>query len=246
MTLWLVIATAALAMSLLSPAVSALAKKPPHAGLWVGGGIFLSEFQGGALTRSGKPNANLRIGNPNFSQAAWLAFDKKRNLWFIYWSDLSSLPQIVEITEGDIAAIANGEQVRAKVVLADIGGPPPQLPFSGPDSIAFDASGDLWVSDFARKGIMEFLPDQIVTSGSPTPPVFIGAPNFNPGAMRFDDSANLWVAEYYSTADLPTYHSWRFDPSDRIASGTPAPSLVIDFPGSFSADDIAFDTSGNL
>src|SRR5271170_1634149 len=118
---WQVLATAMLAMLLLCLAPRAQAKQAPHNGLWVSGYIFLSEFQGDALLRSGRPNAHLRIGNPNFSLAQWVAFDHKQNLWFIYYSDLSILSQIVEVTSGQLAAIANGEEIRPKVVLTDTG-----------------------------------------------------------------------------------------------------------------------------
>jgi hypothetical protein len=117
-------------------------------------------------------------------------------------------------------------------------------PFIVPRSLAFDAIGDLWISDGSKRGIMEFLPNQIAHSGGPTPSIFITAPDFVPTVMRFDDSNNLWVARFQSQSN--PYQLWRFSPADRSASGTPNPGLVVDLPDGLGSEDLAFDRSGNL
>jgi len=238
------VAAAAFAMLVKGPAAQARAKHPAPGGLWVDGFNYILEYQGRALVRGGEPHPRLKFGNPDFSNAPSIAFDQKRDLWFVYYSDLSALPEIVEISRGEVAALASGGRIRAKVVLVQIGYTTTGL--SGPYSIAFDRSGDLWTSVYGKNGLMEFLPDQIAASGTPTPSIFITAPNFNPRVIRFDDSENLWVTQPVSTQAPAPAQVWRFTPSERTASGAPDPSLVVDLPASFAPADIAFDSSGNL
>jgi hypothetical protein len=56
--------------------------------------------------------------------------------------------------------------------------------------------------------------------------------------MRFDSSDNLWVN---INSQL-----WRFAPADRTGSGAANPSLVVNLPADFLAQDLAFDGSDNL
>jgi len=215
------------------------------AGLWVGGSTALSEYQGRILQSGGGKKPNLIITSPDFSDAQSIAFDQAQNLWFSYLTDLSAFPHIVELTRKQIARIANGGEVRPKVVLGlGITGDA----MLGPDFITFDSAGNLWVADTGANGIMELLPAQIAGSGSPTPTISITSINFHPGAVRFDGANNLWVEQFVSTPPAPPTSAqiWRFAPSDRAASGTANPSLTLDLPDSFFPSDIAFDSGGNL
>jgi len=238
---------ATIAFALLGPECSAGAgTNKPAAGLWVGGWVALSEYQGRIL-RSGKgKNPNLAITGPEFSEAQSITFDQAQNLWFSYQSDLSPFPQIVKLTSRQIAQIVNGEEVRTKVVLADLGTTGQAM--LGPDFITFDSSGSLWLASSGANGIMEFLPAQIAVSGSPIPFISITSTDFNPGAVRFDRANNLWVEQFVLTPPSPPTSAqiWMFAPSDRAASGTANPSLKLDLPASFFPSDIAFDSGGNL
>src|ERR1700722_892232 len=122
------------------------------AGLWVGGSTAVSEYQGRILRSGGGKKANLIITSPDFSDAQSIAFDQAQNLWFSYLTDLSAFPHIVELTRKQIARIANGGEVRPKVVLGlGITGDA----MLGPDFITFDSAGNLWVADTGANGIME-------------------------------------------------------------------------------------------
>jgi hypothetical protein len=216
------------------------------AGLWVGGWTALSEYQGRILQSGGGKKPNLIITGPEFSDAQSITFDQAQNLWFSYLSDLSPFPQIVELTRKDIVRLANDGEVRPKVVLANLGKTGQAM--LGPDFITFDSAGNLWLAGNGANGIMEFLPAQIAVSGSPTPTISITSTNFYPGAVRFDGANNLWVEQFVSTPPSPPTSAqiWRFAPSDRAASGTANPSLMLDLPTSFFPSDIAFDSGGNL
>jgi hypothetical protein len=56
--------------------------------------------------------------------------------------------------------------------------------------LAFDASGNLWISNVASASVIEFAPSQLVTSGSPSPNTTItGSSLSNPFGLAFDPHA---------------------------------------------------------
>jgi hypothetical protein len=210
-------------------------------GLWVGGNNYISEFQGKALTKSGKPNAGIAFGSPAFFDPSSIAFDRKNNMWIGFYGAVIGSQPVLEISRADIAALKSGGAVRPAVTLRGKGS---DNPFVTPASLAFDGAGDLWVADIGRKGILEFLPKQITRSGAPAPSIFITAPDFVPRAMRFDASNNLWVTRFQQPPS--PQQVWRFAPGDRAASGPPSPGLMVNIPDGLLPQDLAFDRSGNL
>ena len=77
---------------------------------------------------------------------------------------------------------------------------------SAPEFLAFDKSGDLWVSDYNNSYVAEYTPP-FTTDEAAT--LEVGSPNFatngcantglnyvcNPNGIAFDPSGNLWVAD---------------------------------------------------
>jgi hypothetical protein len=212
-------------------------------GLWVGGQLYISEFQGKALKTSGKPAAGIAFGSPDFSNPSSMAFDSHNNLWIGFFEVAGRIQNqpVVGISRADIAALLSGALVKP-IILHSRGG---ANPFATPFSIAFDAAGDLWVSSEGQKtGLVELTPKQIAKSGAPTPTIFITEANFVPTAIRFDGSDNLWVTRFQSGTTLQQF--LRFAPGDRAASGAPNPGLTVDIPNGLHPVDLAFDGSGNL
>ncbi len=113
---------------------------------------------------------------------------------------------------------------------------------SGPDALAFDSSGDLWVGNYESDKLVEY-PKAQLSKANPVPAVVISAgagntPN-EPASLIFDRSGDLWVANQgpstvteYSLAQL-------------AKSGSPAPYKTISYSGS-SPVAVRFDRSGDL
>jgi streptogramin lyase len=113
-------------------------------------------------------------------------------------------------------------------------------------ALAFDPSGNLWVSVGFNDKIVRYTPAQISTSGSPTPGVELTGLN-GPLGLAFDGAGNLWVA--FSGEDRVA----RYNASRLTASSTSSPDLVIEaltpppVIGTLSSPlGLAFDASGNL
>jgi hypothetical protein len=230
------VATAVAALCSLAFSIgSVAAKQPKPQGLWVGGERYFSEFQGKVLEQSGTPKANLAFGSEEYSAPFSIAFDAHQNLWAVFQVVNGLPPPALEISRGDFASIISGQ------------GGGSDVPFLAPESIGFDAAGDLWVVDFGQR-LLEFLPRQIKKSGGPTANISITSVDSAVATeLRFDGSDNLWVVEFSTSFD-PSYPEqiWRFTAADRSASGPANPSLELNVPGQISVLDLAFDSSGNL
>lgn len=127
----------------------------------------------------------------------------------------------------------------------------------GPDALAFDAKGDLWVGDTQNYRVLEFKPP--FTSGM-SASVVLGQPVSAQGrvgftsALAFDASGNLWVA------DTLNYRVLEFQPpfTNGMSASTVVgqPNFTTDAPESidFQAtpsnlngpSGLAFDENGNL
>ena len=126
----------------------------------------------------------------------------------------------------------------------------PSNGLSVPLGLAFDASGDLWVTNEEADDLVEYTPDQL-ESGSPSPRVTVSGSSGGfdwPLGDAFDSSGDLWVANY-STNSLV-----EFAPR-QLTTGSPAPTAVIssDTSGTSGTSDsldgpdgLAFDASGDL
>ena len=107
--------------------------------------------------------------------------------------------------------------------LASSGSPVPAIVISGltaPSAVAFDSSGDLWVT--TGTGIDEFTPDQVTSSGSPTPTVVISGAADGSVGLTFDAAGNLWVGNYDSSNSVLEY-----TPEQLTASGSPTPAVTL-------------------
>jgi hypothetical protein len=212
-------------------------------GLWVGGTVFFSEFQGKALKQSGTPRAAIAFGSRAFFNPTSIVFDAHHNLWAGFGGVVGNRPApVVEISAADIVALASGLAVKPQVII-DYPSNKPQA-FVVPHSLGFDASGDLWVADADVHGLAEFTRNQIVHSGSPPANISIASQDFLPNVMRFDKSDNLWMAQF--SVPPSAQQVLKFVPGDRAASGEPNPSLTIDLPDALKVADLGIDSAGNL
>ena len=115
-----------------------------------------------------------------------VAFDPSGNLWAL----TMSTDQLVEYTPSQLAT--GGNLTPAVIISANAG----SIDF--PIDLAFDASGNAWVSNALDSTIVEFTPSQLAASGSPVPTTTLtvrasGPFLSTPGPLAFDNSGNLWV-----------------------------------------------------
>jgi hypothetical protein len=232
------------AMVAVSTRIAAAKSKAKSQGLWVGGEKYFSEFQGKSLLTSGTPKAHLVFGSVDYQSPSSIVFDAHQNLWTVFLDPNGPPSAAIEISRGDIASIKAGKPVKPKVIISP--GTNSSVPFEFAESIGLDAAGDLWVIDLGRR-LLELLSSQIKKSGGPAPHVVITPTAANINNIKFDGSDNLWIAASPTPYNPSNPEQmWRFTASDRAASGSANPSLVLNVPGEINVLDFAFDSPGNL
>ena len=117
------------------------------------------------------PRRNLVFGSNVYFAPISVAFDGQQNFWAVFSGINNNLPApALELTRGEIAALKGGNLSNPKVIISHQGNS--TVPFVNPESIGFDAAGDLWVIDGGQQ-IVELLASQIKKSGGPTPKITI-------------------------------------------------------------------------
>ena len=166
-------------------------------------------------------SASIVIGQTDFNSQAsgttqsslstpeGIAFDSAGNLWVADSANSRVLEFKAPLSSGEAASVELGEPDFTTGFNSCYGSEainPSCLDV--PLYLAFDSSGDLWVSDSLNARIVEFVPP--FTNGENAslvigePDLFTGPPSFpppsatnlnNPGGISFDKSGNLWVAD---------------------------------------------------
>jgi sugar lactone lactonase YvrE len=108
----------------------------------------------------------------------------------------------------------------------------------GPNGLAFDASGDLWVSNLGDSTVAEYSKSELAKV-SPAPSVIISV-NHDGGAIAFGSSGNLWV-DNGSNNTVTEYTK-----AELSGSGSPAPRVTITNSRCLGSVGLAVDPSGNL
>ncbi len=127
--------------------------------------------------------------------------------------------------------------------LGATGSPTPSVTLgssSGPNGLALDASGNLWVGNIHSSQLVEYSVSQLGASGSPAPAVTIdsdGSSLDGPVTLVFDAQGDLWAGECGGSLEMYT-------PSQLAASGNPSPAVVLT--GFDCPSGLAFDAQGNL
>ncbi len=192
------------------------------------------EFTASQLGASGSPTpaVTLSATGGSLSGPLGLAFDASGNLWVANYTGNT----VVAFAANQLAA--NGSPTPTVTVSATGGS------LNAPVGLAFDASGNLWVTNSGANTVVEFAPSQLGTSGSPTPAVTLSSTVgslSSPLGLAFDASGNLWVVNGGNTV-------LQFAASQLTASGSPTPAVTLSAAaGSLdSPRSLAFDASGNL
>ena len=233
-------------------------------------------------------NGSVVIGQPNFTALEKIApivnssrlsdptdvkFDSSGNLWVVDAADSRILEFKPPFTNDEQSSVVLGEP---NLETSFIGGTTfiNGTVLFAPEAIAFDSSGNLWVSDSGDSRIVEFtapfstdenasfvLGEPTLAVGSVGGTVPASQTNLNaPGGLTFDSSGNLWVADsgFYRVLEFKAPFS-----------DGEAASVVLgqdnftakDFPNEPNCpptcgqptaatldgpNDVAFDSSGNL
>jgi hypothetical protein len=203
--------------------------------------IWTGNATGGTASFLGyAPSAVAATGAPAATVAAethgsgGYAFDQAGNVWII--GGTVGDPPVARYPASVLGASGD------KTPDITITSPAFEGGYPGPSVVAFDKSGNLWVSIVFAQKVVKFSAAQIAQGGTPTPEVELT--NIDPGALAFDASGNLWAA------GAGKLH--RYDAS-RIVANAAASDLQLDAEspppviGSLGSPiGLAFDAAGNL
>jgi sugar lactone lactonase YvrE len=213
-----------------------------------GGDLFWASYNIGAVTRftptqlrqGGSQLPSVTLGMP--CDPAGAAFDGEGSLWVTCYT----ASEVVKYTASQLAGM--GDPTPA-VILSAAGSS-----LYGPVGIAFDASGNLWVSNRFGNTISKYTPDQLAASGAPVPRVTIASTALN-GAnqIAFAADGSLWLANTaghdllrFAPAQLETGGA-AVSPMTTIAS-SPSTAVIAaaGIGAAWSPAGLAFDGSGDL
>ena len=154
------------------------------AGLWVANANSdtIAEYQG----KLKKPHRVLNDTN-DLDGPSTVAFHGG-NLWVSNFNSNS----IFMYTSKQIKKLKKHVPTPTVVISEDTGSN-----LSGPEGLAFDSSGNLWVGAENGGVVVEYTPAQLAASGNPTPNIILNIPGgfSSPSHLRFDSAGNLWVSD---------------------------------------------------
>lgn len=214
------------------------ANSNPNAGLWASDTAF---FQGGDSGSAvlGYPLASL--SSPSTAQptgliaedgAAGLAFDSSGNLWMAFTQPGANTSQVLEYAASSLstanpsllAVISNG--------------------LSGPSFLAFDAAGNLWVTNYSGNNITEYSASSLALNPAPAATISASSLGFtcgvlHPTGLAFDVQGNLWVAIQGCTEVV------KYAASTLTSNPTPVAQFAFNTVNNL-LEGVAFDPSGNF
>lgn len=154
-----------------------------------------------------------------------IAFDRDGNLWAI--GSTTADPTLVRYPAASLGA--SGDKTPDRTIDVKNTG---CSPFAV--ALAFDPSGNLWMSALCEKSVLRLTPEDLATDGEKTAAVVIGGLTA-PRGLAFDAAGNLWVADESIR---------RFDASRLVASSAAAADRSLTL--SDEVEDLAFDANGDL
>lgn len=190
----------------------------------------LAGFTSQAIAETGMTDASVSIHAPG---AVSVAFDRNGNLWAV--GPVAGSDMLVRIPATDLGESGTREP-DIKISVPEI----ECYPFI--NHIAFDGSGNLWLSACGDE-VHRIAAEDLTTSGDKTSDVLLTEVVNNSG-IAFDAAGNLWVA------GGPTLE--RFDAARLETSDTDPPDLALTVKAAeptttvLGVDEIAFDKAGNL
>jgi len=204
--------------------------------LWVASNGSIVQYSASQLKKGGSPSAAVSLSGSAISSPEGLAFDAAGNLWVANAGNST----VAEFTSTQLAA--SGSPTPPVVISA------PGSALTRPVGLAFDAAGDLWVSNSTPNTVVEYTPAQLIGTGDPAPTVKLSSVAMSlsaPQFLAFDAGGNLWVA---NGEGLTTFTVAAFTPAQLAAgTGNPVPAIALSsFTNSDAPAGLAFDGAGDL
>ena len=223
----------------------------------------VAEFSAAQLAGGGNATPIAQIlpdSSSSLNEPDGLAFDSKGDLWVANTSNnglYCNAGSLVEFTATQLSQLSAANDSPTPAVTINIYNSSCLNPtVSGPWGMAFDSSGDLWVTSKTTSLVAEYTPSQLAQSGSPAPAQVIasnGGSLEKPTGLAFDPAGNLWVenAPSFTTPNsgwLVEYTATQLSQlSATNDSPTPAVTISSDGNGGIGAPDgISFDSQGNM
>ncbi len=230
------------------------------------GNLWVSDYSQGWVAEFAPPFSNgqkaaLEEGAANFSaggcttgnalcEPSGIAIDPSGNLWAGDGQNASIQEFKAPFSLGESSSVLLGGFYLNH---------PPNATNFGPNGLAFDSSGNLWVVDGGFNRILEFTSP---FTNREAASLVIGQPNFStdsnnnnqsmlnaPGFATFDNSGNLWVSDTYDNRVLEFKAPFTNGESASIALGQPnlSSTAANTTQSTLSMPQgLAFDTHGNL
>jgi sugar lactone lactonase YvrE len=247
---------------MVSGSASASSASPPATSPVVGGTLYTANVGSNSIygltslpTPAGAVAPSIRVKTQvsvdkagNLDEPYGITTDAQGNTWVANYG--SSVNTIAEFTPTDIA-----NNMGPSVVLSSttVGG---LESIDGPVGLAFDTSGNLWVTNYTGDTIAEFSPSELTSSGSPTPTVIVSSSDLSgPESLALHSytppgqttSSNyLWTVNARNDS-LCGFALSGLTPQTGVVESANAQVLVEGAStGLFYPAGLAFDQSGNV
>ena len=209
------------------------APRPGSGQLWIvnqGPGDVADAYASANIQASGTPTPAAVLGGATGHDTTIAAIDTHGDLWIA----ASTGDSLVEYTPTQLGA--GGTLTPAVIVhLAD-----------HPHGLAFDSTGNLWVSLNTLGRVAEFDSAAVAAfagSVTPTPSVTLTVPGAHaqPTGLAFDPSGDLWVADGWNG------QVYEFAAGNFTSSAAPSDSVLgLALTSLYEPSSLAFDGSGDL
>jgi len=196
--------------------------------LWVADcHVGLAEFTPAQLVAGGDQTPAVLLTDSLLVCPFAMAFDGGGNLWV---SDYLS-NRLVEFSPAQLAVTGSPTPIDT---IGAINGS-----MDHPSGLAFDSSGNLWVSNRTSSMLVDYTASQLAASGAPVPQTSIAMPA-GAGLLgaTFDHRGTLWVT------DVSHGVVYGMTSAQLAESGTPVPAVTIDgsgLAGGFAPEQPMFD-----
>jgi sugar lactone lactonase YvrE len=199
-----------------------------HGNLWVTDCTgYIRAFTPSQLAGGGAQTPAVSISGGTILRCPWsIAFDSTGNAWV---AD-EGRTHIIEYGASQLTTSGTPTPIDT---IGSTGGS-----LNEPSGLAFDAQGNLWVSNNGTTTVVEYTPAQLAAGGAPVPNIAINTPNTSdPFGLAFDNRGTLWVSDDNNGI------MYGYTAAQLVTSGTPTPAVAdtISLTNGFEPEQPLFD-----